>query len=183
MNELFQRMRTEAEEALGSQRSQLQHILLRYSLEMRYVGQTHEVTVEVISSSGPIDTVGQAELAATIDGFHNLHEQLYTFKKPQDEVEILNVHLDLIGIRLKPQLQTTPLGATNPHAAHKGKRPVYAISVLDYVETDIYDGDRITAGNVIEGPAVIEEKQTSIVILPGQRARLNEHLTYVIEVL
>ena len=180
LKELFQRMRIEAEEALGSQRSQLQNILPQFSLEMRYVGQTHEVTVEVSSPSG---AMGQAELTATIDGFHNLHEQLYTFKKPQDEVEILNVHLDLIGVRLKPQLQTTPLGAVNPQAAHKGKRPVYSVSALEYVETDVYDGDRMTAGNVIEGPAVIEENQTSIVILPGQRARLNEHLTYVIEVL
>ena len=122
-------------------------------------------------------------MTATIDGFHNLHEQLYTFKKPQDEVEILNVHLDLIGVRPKPQLQTTPLGAANPQTAYTGKRPVYSVSALDYVETDIYDGDRVTAGNVIEGPAVIEEKQTSIVILPGQRATLNEHLIYVIKVL
>ena len=183
LNELFQRMQTEAEEALGGQRSQLQNILPQFALAMRYVGQTHEVTVEVSSLSGPSSAMGQAELTATIEGFHDLHEQLYTFKKPQDEVEILNVHLDLVGVRPKPQLQTTPLGAAHPQAAHKGKRPVYSVSALDYADTDIYDGDRMTAGNVIEGPAVIEEKQTSIVILAGQRATLNEHLTYVIEVL
>ena len=60
---------------------------------------------------------------------------------------------------------------------------MYSPLVQDYVATDIYDGDRITAGNVIEGPAVIEEKATSIIILSGQRALLNEYLTYVIEVL
>ena len=60
---------------------------------------------------------------------------------------------------------------------------MYSPLAQDYVATDIYDGDQITAGNVIEGPAVIEEKATSIIIFPGQRALLNEYLTYVIEVL
>ena len=179
LNALFRRMQTEAEEALGGQRSQLDSILARFSLDMRYVGQTHEVTVEVPSPGGP---VGPAELAATIDGFHTLHRQLYTFDKPHDEVEILNVHLDLIGVRPKPGLQTARLGAADPQAAHSGRRPVYFVSALDYVDTDIYDGDRVVAGNVIEGPAVIEEQQTSIVMLPGQRATLNEQLSYVIEV-
>ena len=182
LNALFRRMQTEAEEALGGKISQLDTILARFSLDMRYVGQTHEVTVEVPSPDGQVGQVGPAELAATIDGFHTLHRQLYTFDKPQDEVEILNVHLDLIGVRPKPDLQTARLGAADPQAAHSGRRPVYFVSALDYVDTDIYDGDRVVAGNVIEGPAVIEEQQTSIVILPGQRATLNEQLSYVIEV-
>ena len=45
LNDICQRMRAEAEEALGAQRSQLQQIVSQFSLKMRYVGQTHEVTV------------------------------------------------------------------------------------------------------------------------------------------
>jgi N-methylhydantoinase A len=60
---------------------------------------------------------------------------------------------------------------------------VYSPLAQDLVDTNVYDGNRLTAGNVIDGPAVIEEKATSIVIFPGQQATLNEHLTYVIEVL
>ncbi|MGH8614552.1 MAG: hydantoinase/oxoprolinase family protein [Gammaproteobacteria bacterium] len=180
LNEQFQRMRVEAEEALGAQQSQLQQLVSQLSFEMRYVGQTHEVTVPIPLQSGPVRA---AEVTATIHGFHNLHKQLYTFNKPEDEVEILSIHLDLIGVRTKPVLQTSPRQGANPHAAHKGRRPVYSPLAQEYVETDIYDGNRITAGNIIEGPAVIEEKATSIVIFLGQRALLNEHLTYVIEVL
>ncbi len=180
LNTLFERIQAEAEEALGGQRSRLHAVLARFSLDMRYVGQTHEVTVEVPSPDG---RVGPAELAAAIDGFHSLHQQLYTFNKPHDEVEILSVHLDLVGVRPKPHFQTARFGPADPRAASTGRRPVYFVSALDYVDTDIYDGDRVVAGNVIEGPAVIEEQQTSIVILPGQRAKLNEHLSYLIEVL
>jgi N-methylhydantoinase A len=122
-------------------------------------------------------------MSAAIRGFHDLHKQLYTFNKPEDDVEILSIQLDLIGVRTKPVLQTAERVGSNPQAALKGKRPVYSPLAQDFIDTNIYDGNRMTAGNVIEGPAVIEEKATSIVIFSGQRATLNEHLTYVIEVL
>jgi N-methylhydantoinase A len=180
LNEMVRRMRAEAENALGAQRSHLQAILTQLALEMRYVGQTHEVTVPVSSSDGVVSAV---DMTAAIRGFHNLHNQLYTFNKPADDVEILNIQLDLVGVRAKPVLQTVPRQGTNPQAALKGKRLVYSPLAQDYVDTNIYDGNRMMAGSVIEGPAVIEEKATSIVVFPGQRATLNEHLTYVIEVL
>ena len=62
-------------------------------------------------------------MAAAIHGFHDLHKQLYTFNKPEDDVEILSVQLDLIGVRTKPVLQTSPRQGTNPQTAHKGNRP------------------------------------------------------------
>ncbi|NOT55112.1 MAG: hydantoinase/oxoprolinase family protein [Deltaproteobacteria bacterium] len=180
LNALCHRMGSEAEEALGTQRSHLQGITTQLALAMRYVGQTHEVTVPIASRNG---VVGTAEMTAAIHGFHTLHKQLFTFNKPEDEVEILSLQLDLIGIRRKPVLRTVPYQGIDPRAAFAGKRSVYSSLAQDFVETNIYDGNRLLAGNVVEGPAVIEEKATSIVIFPGQRAVLNEHLTYVIEVL
>jgi N-methylhydantoinase A/oxoprolinase/acetone carboxylase beta subunit len=67
LNEICQRMRNEADDALGTQRSHLQGIETRLALEMRYVGQTHEVTVPISSSNG---TVSPADMAAAIGGFH-----------------------------------------------------------------------------------------------------------------
>ena len=96
LNDICQRMRAEAEEALGAQRSQLQQIVSQFSLEMRYVGQTHEVTVSIPNHNG---SVSATDVAAAIHGFHDLHKQLYTFNKPEDDVEILSVQLDLIGVR------------------------------------------------------------------------------------
>lgn len=180
LNSLCQRMRAEADNALGTQRSHLQGIMTQLAVEMRYVGQTHEVTVTISNSNGGVSA---ADMAAAIQGFHALHKQLYTFNKPEDDVEILSIQLDLVGIRTKPVLQTVPRQDANPQAALKGKRPVYSPLAQDFVDTNIYDGNRMAAGNVVEGPAVIEEKATSIVVFSGQRATLNEHLTYVIEVL
>ena len=183
LNEQFRRMQKEAVVLFGSQQAQLRDTLTQYSLEMRYIGQTHEVTVPVVRRGSQGDQLNEESLERTVRGFHNLHEQLYTFNKPEDEVEILNIHLDLIGVRSKPTLQTFARSNQNPHAAHRGKRNVYSASVQDYIDTDIYDGDRLVPGNCVQGPAVIEESRTSIVLFSGQRATLDEHLTYVIEVM
>jgi N-methylhydantoinase A len=186
LNEQFRRMQEEAVGLFGSQQAQLRDTIVRFSLEMRYIGQTHEVTVPVVSRESQGDQLdgqlNEKDLELTVQGFHNLHEQLYTFNKPEDEVEILNIHLDLIGVRSKPTLQTSARSSQNPQAAYRGKRNVYSAPDQDYMETDIYDGDRLVPGNCVQGPAVIEESRTSIVLFSGQRATLDEHLTYVIEV-
>ena len=179
MNEQFHRMQEEAVILFGNQQEQLSDTIAQFSLEMRYIGQTHEVMVPVVQSG---ETLSAQDMGTTIQGFHNLHEQLYTFQKPEDEVEILNIHLDLVGVRSKPDLQTATRGSQDAHGALKGARPVYSAVARDYVETDIYDGDLIVPGHRVVGPAIIEEARTSIVLFTGQRATLDEHLTYVIEV-
>src|SRR5262245_47369834 len=95
LNESIQRMHTGAEQALGTERSHLQALLTQLALEMRYVGQTHEVTVPLRSHNS---LVTAADIRTAIHGFHTLHQRLYTFNKPEDEVEILSIHLDLIGV-------------------------------------------------------------------------------------
>ncbi len=179
MNAQFRHMREEALGLFGSQQHHLGQTFAQFSLEMRYIGQTHEVTVPVTMQAEQLNTT---DIATTIQGFHNLHEQLYTFQKPEDEVEILNIHLDLVGQRAKPGLQTARRGSREAQIALQGTRPVYSASTQDYVETDIYNGEQLVPGHCVVGPAIIEEARTSIVLFAGQRATLDEHLTYVIEV-
>ena len=50
------------------------------------------------------------------------------------------------------------------------------------METDIYNGEQLVPGHCVVGPAIIEEARTSIVLFTGQRATLDEQLTYVIEI-
>ena len=51
-----------------------------------------------------------------------------------------------------------------------------------FVDTPVYDGDRIGAGHEIEGPAIVEERFTTLVLYPGHRARLDENGNYAIEI-
>ena len=111
-----------------------------------------------------------------------LHESLYTFQKPEDEIEILSVNLSLVGVRRKPELSAEILTTSDAEHAQSGIRQVYSFRARDFVETPIFNGDRVRPGNTISGPAVIEESRTSIVLFESQKATLDAHLNYIIEV-
>ena len=122
-------------------------------------------------------------METTVQGFHNLHEQLYTFQKPEDRSRNSEHPSRPRRTKIKTEFANSHPGQSGcGRAALKGSRPVYSASAQDYVETDIYNGDQIVPGNHVAGPAIIEEARTSIVLFAGQGATLDEHLTYVIEV-
>ena len=114
--------------------------------------------------------------------FHELHETLYTFQKPEDEIEILSINLNLVGVRKKPTLPKNTLSDSGCEHAQSGSREVYSFHTRGFMETPIFDGDKLKPGNVISGPAVIEETRTSIVLFNNQTATLDAHLNYIIEI-
>ena len=63
-------------------------------------------------------------------------------------------------------------------AALRSRRPVWFES--RFVDTPVYDGDKLGFGHRLEGPAVIEERFTTIVLYPGQTAELDRHGNYLI---
>jgi N-methylhydantoinase A/oxoprolinase/acetone carboxylase beta subunit len=65
---------------------------------------------------------------------------------------------------------------TDVAEARKGSRPVYF--GVDYVDTPVYDGVQLGAGAAVEGPALIEEPFTVVVVPPGYRVELESHASY-----
>ncbi len=176
LNDVFAGMEGEADRLLGD-RGRLMETATQRAMDMRYVGQTHEVTVPIRSRT---KRVTELNLAATIQDFHNLHEKLYSFKRPEQRVEILSLRSDLIGVREAVKFRSHPFESEDASHALKGTRPV-EFEGQGYIDTRVYDGPSVRAGNLISGPAIIEEPATTIVIYPGQEAMLDHYETYVIE--
>jgi N-methylhydantoinase A len=176
LNEVFGGMEGEALGLLGERARVLETVVQR-AMDMRYVGQTHEVTVPIRSRT---KRVTELNLATTIQDFHALHEKLYSFKRPEQRVEILSLRADVIGVREAVKFRSHPFESEDAGPALKGTRRVQ-FEGQGAVETKIYDGPRVRAGNLISGPAIIEEAATTIVIYPGQEAMLDHYETYVIE--
>ena len=171
-------MEKEASMQLRDQESHLIQSNTYFSLEMRYLGQTHEVSVPLIEN---IESITKG-INKTLQKFHELHETLYTFQKPEDEIEILSINLNLVGVRKKPTLPKNTLSDSGCEHAQSGSREVYSFHTRGFMETPIFDGDKLKPGNVISGPAVIEETRTSIVLFNNQKATLDAHLNYIIEI-
>ncbi|MFN3937191.1 MAG: hydantoinase/oxoprolinase family protein [Gemmobacter sp.] len=149
-------------------------IRIRRSLDMRYVGQVHECTVEIGNFPVNAETIGQI-----IDAFHRRHEQLYTYSERHSTVEVVNIESTVYGVVDKPARMELEPG-DEPETALKGWRDAVFSADGSRTRTPIYDGGRLGAGARIAGPAVIEEETTTIVIEPGWTARLDPSGSYLI---
>jgi N-methylhydantoinase A len=178
LNEVFADMLERAEADLGRQEKVRETITQRY-IDIRYRGQTHEVTVPIRSRTR---RVTELNLNTALNEFHDRHEQLYSFKRTDQPSEVLNLRLDLIGMRETVSLRSEAFGSEDPAEALRGHRDVFFLSRGGFESTPVYDGGKITAGHLVSGPAIIEEPDTTIVVYPGQEAMADHYRTYVIEI-
>ena len=149
-------------------------ILVKRSLDMRYVGQVHECTVEIGNFKVDAKSIGKIKTA-----FHKRHEQLYTYAEPHSTVEVVNIESTVYGLVEKPARMH--IGKGKPAAkAIKAHRDAVFSADGKRIRTPIYDGGLLGAGATVKGPAIIEEITTTIVIEPGWTARLDESGSYLI---
>lgn len=173
LEQLFSDMEAKGRENLTNDGFGDGDIEIRRSLEMRYVGQIHECTVEIGYRKISADTIG-----SIVDAFHARHEELYTYSERDSAVEVVNLESMVIGKVAPPA--TKRLQADAPDAGHActGSRTVLFDERCEPVETPVYDGDRLRIGNRIEGPAVLEEATTSVLVRPGWSVVLEPSGTY-----
>lgn len=132
-----------------------------FFLDLRYVGQYHEVSV-----SAEIDDIKAMRFEKIADSFHAEHNRLYGYDLKDEEtaMELVNIRMTAIGSTDKPTFRKEIFAGTDASPALKGKRQVFIPSKMDFMLIDIYDGDKTGYGNRIKGPAIIEQKNTTIFV-------------------
>ena len=160
LNRLFGEMEAEARGALKELGIAAKETVFRRSLEMRYLGQFHEVEVADV----PSETIGSGELEEIVKAFHRRHKDLYTFDMPGREVEFLNARLKATARQEPLKLAESVQAGGNADQAIKRRRPVLWNLGRAYEDTPVYDGTRLACGHRVEGPAIIEETLTTVVI-------------------
>ena len=143
------------------------------SADIRYKGQINEVEVAV--PAGELDEAALAELAAD---FHRRYEALYGagagFREAR--VEIVTYRVRTTAVSAKPAIRPArERGATPSDDARAGARPVYWAELGDFELTPVFWGERLVAGNRVAGPAIIQVPDTTIVVHPGQAARIDAY--------
>jgi N-methylhydantoinase A len=172
---LFQGLETKGVADLARDGFDRDRISIRRSLDMRYVGQVHECTVDI--DPFPLDEAALERLKAA---FHARHEELYTYSEPQSVVEVVNVESAILGQVDRPRRMVIAEGK-GAQQARSGTRPMIFTADGTRRETPIYAGAALGAGDSVTGPAVIEEVTTTIVIEPGWTAELHESGVYVLD--
>ncbi|HJP23448.1 MAG: hydantoinase/oxoprolinase family protein [Alphaproteobacteria bacterium] len=157
-------LQTEAQAVLADDGIPPERRRLDHAADLRYLGQYHEVTVEL-----PADTLESCDVAAIAAAFHAAHDRLYGYHLADEEtaIELVNLRLTAIGVTEKPPLETQPEAGPDPATALKGRRPVYLPETRDFAEVAVFDGEHLAHGMCIEGPAIVEQVNTTVFLPPG----------------
>ena len=177
VNSVFDELAEQASSAFeraGVPRSDLR--AERY-LAMCYPGQTFEMSVPIADDASPRRLV-QADIERTIDALHRMHEEVHGFAARDEEPVVRAVRLSMQGRTEKPRLPKLPPATSQVRAALTGNRPVYFDG--GWVDTPVYDGERVGPGHRLEGPAIVEERFTTVVLYPGHKAELDALGNFVV---
>lgn len=149
-------------------------IKIKRSLDMRYVGQVHECTVDIGTFEINARTIDRVK-----DAFHKRHEELYTYSERHNPVEVVNIESTVYGLIDKPKAPKLAKGVAVEKALKAHRKAIFSADG-NKVKTPVYDGEKLGAGATVMGPAIIEEVTTTIVIEPGWTAKLDASGSYLI---
>jgi N-methylhydantoinase A len=174
-NKLLDEMAAEGRKVLESSGLSVTDITYQRTADMRYVGQGHEVSVAL--PDGALSTVHLAPIAAA---FAATYRGLYGREGPDVPLEVINWRVVASGPR--PQSAVRLTGNLSQRTdAHKGSRRAYFPERYGYVETPVYDRYALKPGAEFAGPAIVEERESTLIVGVGGRARVDDRLNVIVE--
>jgi N-methylhydantoinase A len=151
------------EEMEKAAREELSDPALRRTADLRYRGQSFELTVEA-------DDLDDLE-----ERFHQAHEQRYGYRMDEEEVERVNARLIATVPVERPELREEA-AVGEPE---RGERRANFDG--EWVEAAVLDRDQLGAGSEVSGPAIVEFREATCVVRPGWSGRIDEAGSLVLE--
>ncbi len=151
--------------------------VLQHFVDLRYGGQAYEIWIALPAIGDDL----AARIRAAIDGFHASHKDLYGYSyQGKQLVELVNVGVTGLGLLQRPQIPQIELAGSDASGAVRGRTTVHFPQEQGSVECAIYDRGKLRAGNELAGPAIIEQYDSTTVLNPGWRGRLDHWGTLVL---
>jgi N-methylhydantoinase A len=159
-----------------------EQVTLLPTLDMRYVGQSFELTIPMLD-----DGAGATGSDSRVtDRFHRAHLQRFSYASESEPVEIVNLRLKAVGQTAKPRFSRQPLGDPDPRGAFFGHRATHFAEkdsphTARPIPTALYQRDRLAPGNVVVGPAILFQLDTTTVIPPSWAATVDGWGNLIVE--
>ena len=142
------------------------------SVDMRYLGQWRSMSIALPAKIASLDEA--------IAQFHEEHGREHNYSRPDAPVEIYRLSVTATGLSRKAEFAKQKLDRSRPRPA--SEREVVFDEELTPIRTPIYDRDSLHAGAVVEGPAIIEQLDSTVLVPPGLKAEVDPWLTIVMNV-
>jgi len=152
---------------------------------LRYTHQAYEITVALpqtgAGSGARSSPLTEADLASLQQSFHNEHEQLYAWSSRTLPVELVNLGVSAYGRLAKLKLPAHS-GSSGAAPASRTTRMVYFGRAEGMLKTPIYDFAALSPGQTLIGPAVIEQRFATVLVLPRHAAGMDHYGNILIKV-
>jgi len=139
-------------------------------VDVRYIGQSYELGIVV--QSGKFDGAHRDQIEQE---FHKEHERAYGFSASEEPVEIVAIRLTAVGEIAKPTLREIGQTSGGVDSARRTTRSVYFAESKGFVDCPVYDRYKLSGGDVLEGPAIIEEMDSTTIIHPKYKADVDKY--------
>jgi N-methylhydantoinase A/oxoprolinase/acetone carboxylase beta subunit len=177
LRERFEELEDQARVQLEEDGIPADRCVIHRLADCRYLGQGYELRVDC--PSGDIDSAWVEKLSAD---FHDSHEREYSRRFEDSEIEIPNIRVR--GIGLMPDLETPEVeqGGTSPDDGlrHEDEAWFLVDGELSALSTRYYDRDGLKAGNRLEGPAIVNQLDSTTVVPPAFTAEIDRFGSIVI---
>jgi len=177
LRSLAEEMVSEGRQVLISEGIPPERMVFAPFLDMRYIKQYHEVTC-----AAGLDEIRSGRLDAILAGFHAEHNRLYGYSL-EDEgtpVELINIRIRATGVTEKPTFAEEAAAGASADEALKGQRSLYVPEAARFEDVSVFDGHALRHGHRIEGPALLEQINTTIFVSAGYDVHLDARGSFVV---
>ena len=153
-----------------------ERVRFRRFADMRYRKQGYEIRVPI--PDGPLEASRQDEVRAA---FETAYRAVYGHTVRDAPIEVVSWRVVAQGPRPELRLPTSAGASRDPRAALKGERRVYLPDVRGYGDVPVYDRYALGAGAALEGPVIIEERESTVVVTAAAKIRVDDHSNVLVE--
>jgi len=153
-----------------------EHISHRRVADMRYVGQGHEIQVPL-----PTGRLSSESIPTIIKSFEEIYRRLYERLSQSVPVEIINWRVTSSGPAHQVRLQVVGNELKVAQTARKGSRKAYFPELGGYHAASVYDRYTLLPGTSFAGPAIVEERESTVIVGPDYRFRIDEQRNLIVE--
>lgn len=175
-NMLLAEMEAEGQALLEASDVLIGQISHRREADIRYVGQGHEVRVPL-----PDGQLDNSSISTITTSFEEVYSRLYERLSPSVPIEIISWRIISSGPKPEVHLQVPHTESKTAQAALKGRREAYFPELGGYSTIPVYDRYRLFPGENFSGPAIVEERESTIIVGPDSHFRIDEQWNLIIE--
>ena len=146
-------------------------------IEARYLGQGHEIPVPV-----DVGLTRPGDLERLVEDFHRLYQERYGYARNEAPVSFVHFRLQVRAPGPRPKLRASPPGDRRHERALVETRPVYLSEARDFVECPVYWRPGLEPDDRIAGPAILEQMDSTTVLLSGQEAYVDQYRNLIVRV-